>query len=139
MSNTILSFPIPAYANVPIQADFYQPNRFVLSSISLGDTTTITTTEDVNYVLGQLVRLIIPPQFGTRTLNERQGYVIAIPSSTQVTLDIDSKGMDAFINATARTKAQILAIGDINSGPINMGRNNNTTYIQGSFINISPN
>jgi len=135
----MISYPIPAYANVPIQADFYQPSRFVISAITLGETTTVTTTENMNYALGQLVRLIIPPQFGTRSLNERQGYVIAIPSTTQVTIGIDSQGMDAFINASARTKAQILAIGDINSGPINMGRTNNTTYIQGSFINISPN
>lgn len=138
MSDTVISYPIPAYANVPIQADFYQPSRFVISAIALGETTTITTTQDMNYVIGQLVRLIIPPQYGTRQLNARQGYVIAIPTDDQVTLAINSNGMDAFISASVPTKAQILAIGDINSGPINTGRINNTTYINGSFINISP-
>lgn len=138
MSNTIISYPIPAYSNVPIEPQFYQPRRFVISNITLGTTTTITTTENMDYVIGQLVRLIIPPSFGTRQLNEQQAYVISIPASNQVVLDIYSIGMDAFVSSSATTKPQILAIGDINSGPTNIGRTNNTTYIQGSFINISP-
>lgn len=136
---TVISYPIPAYSNVPIEPQFYQPSRFVISAITLGLTTTVTTTESMNYVLGQLVRLIIPPQFGTRELNEQQGYVISIPGATQVTLNINSQGMTPFINASSPTKAQILAIGDINTGPQNTsGRTQNITYIQGSFINISP-
>lgn len=139
MSDTVISYPIPAYSNVPIQADFYQPSRFQISAISLGITTTVTATADMNYVIGQLVRFIIPPTFGTRQLNERQGYVIGLPAVNQVTVDINSTGMDAFINSAATTKAQILAIGDINSGVLNSsGRRSNGTYILGSFINISP-
>lgn len=139
MSGTVISFPIPAYSNVPIQAQFYQPSRFVISAITLGLTTTVTTTVDHNYVIGQLVRLIIPPSFGTRQLNEQQGYVIFIPAANQVTLDIYSVGMDAFISSSATTTAQILAIGDINQGAVNSsGRRNNITFIEGSFINISP-
>jgi hypothetical protein len=135
---TVISYPIPAYSNLPIDADFYQPSRFVISNITRGQTTTVTTTQDTNYVIGQLIRFIIPPSYGIRQLNEQEGYVIAIPSSNQVTVNIDSTQMDAFINSSATTKAQILAIGDINSGPVNTGRTNNTTFISGSFINISP-
>lgn len=139
MSDTVISYPIPAYSNVPIRADFYQPSRFVISAISLGFTTAITTTASMNYVLGQLVRLIIPPPYGTRQLNEQTGFVISIPAPTQVVLNINSKGMDTFISSSFPTKAQILAIGDVNSGPQNIsGRTSNITYIQGSFINISP-
>lgn len=139
-SDTVISYPIPAYSNVPIQPQFYQPSRFIISSITLGQTTTITTTEDHNYVIGQLVRLIIPPTYGTRQLNEQQGYVIFIPAPNQVVLDIYSLGFDSFISSSATTKAQILAIGDINSGPTNIsGRINNITYIPGSFMDISPN
>lgn len=136
---TVISYPIPAYSNVPIEPQFYEPSRFVISAITLGVTTTVTTTEDHNYVIGQLVRLIIPPTYGTRQLNERQGYVISIPADDEVVLDINSQGMDAFISSLATTKAQILAIGDINSGSVNSsGRTNNITYPLGSFINISP-
>lgn len=136
---TVISYPIPPYSNPPIEPQFYQPSRFVISNITLGSQTTVTTTEDHNYVIGNQVRLIIPPSFGTRGLNERSGYVISIPSSTQVLLDISSVEMDPFISSSATTKAQILAIGDINSGPVNdSGRVDNITYIYGSFINISP-
>lgn len=135
----VISYPIPAYSNVPINAQYYQPSRFVISAITRGKTTTITTTEDHNYVISQEVRLIIPPSFGTRGLNGQSAFVISIPASNQVVLDISSVGMDAFIASTATTKAQILAIGDISSGVSNSnGISSQGTYIPGSFINISP-
>ena len=145
MIGPVISYPIPAYSNLPINAQFYQPSRFVISAISLGRTTTVSTTQNVNYVIGQQVRLIIPPTFGTRQLNEQTGYVISIPNPNQVTLNINSTGFDAFINSSATTQAQILGIGDVNTGYTSpSGRsilptNGNTNIvIPGSFINISP-
>ena len=142
---TVISYPIPPYSNVPIEPQFYQPSRFVISGIALGFTTTITTTEDMNYVIGQLVRLIIPASFGTRQLNQQEGYVVAIPSANQVTVTINSQNSSPFVNSSATTKAQILAIGDVNTGyASSTGRsiptiNGNTQItIPGSFINISP-
>lgn len=136
---TVISYPIPPYQNVAIHAEYYKPGRFVISSISLGQTTTITTTVEHNYVIGQECRLIIPPSFGTRQLNERKAFVISIPSDTQVVLDIDSSQMDAYIASSATTQAQILAIGDVNTGAINPhGRSPTSTLIPGSFQNISP-
>jgi hypothetical protein len=130
--------PTPPYSNPPIEPQYYQPSQFFISNITLGVNTTITTTKNMNYVIGQQIRLIIPPSFGTRQLNEQTGYVIAIPQSNQVVVDIFSIGMDQFINSTATTKPQILAIGDINSGPINPNGKYTITSIPGSFINISP-
>ncbi len=131
--------PIPPYSNPPIEPQFYQPSRFVISAIDLGLTTIVTTTENTNYVIGQEVRLIIPPTYGTRQLNGQTGFVISLPASNQVELNIDSFGMDAFVMSSSTTKSQILAIGDINSGEVNSnGIINNITYISGSFINISP-
>lgn len=139
MTTTVISYPIPPYQNLPIEPQFYQPNVFVISGITLGQTTIVTTIEDMNYVVGQLVRLIIPPSFGTRQLNEQTAYVISLPAPNQVELAISSVGMDSFISSSARTKPQILGIGDINSGVVNSsGRINTGTYILGSFINISP-
>lgn len=138
MTNTVISYPIPAYSNVPIEPQFYQPSRFVISAITQGQTTIVQTTEDTNYVIGQQVRLIIPPSYGIRQLNEQIAFVISIPAVDQVELDISSNGMDAFINSSATTKAQILAIGDVNTGVVNSsGRNSNGTFILGSFIDIS--
>ncbi len=131
--------PIPPYTNPPINPQYYKPSRFEISAISLGATTTITTIEDMNYVIGQLVRLIIPPSFGSRALNEQTGVVIEIPADNEVVLDIYSVGIDPYIASPANTRAQILAIGDTNSGQINEnGRVNLNSNIPGSFINISP-
>lgn len=96
MSSPIIG-PIPPYNNPPIEPQFYQPSRFYISGITRGRTTIITTSEDNNYVIGQLVRLIIPSIFGSYQLNERTGYVISIISNTQVVLDLDSTQSDAFI------------------------------------------
>lgn len=133
--------PIAPYSNVPINAQYYEPSRFTISAVTLGVTTTITTTDDNNYVIGQLCRLIIPPSFGCRQLNASQSFVIDIPASNQVALQLDSSlGVDPYIASTASTPAQILAIGDNNSGAINaMGQQNTGTFIPGSFIDISPN
>lgn len=136
----VISFPIPPYQNVPITPQYYKPSRFVISAITLGTTTIVTTSVDHNYVVGQECRLIIPPSFGTRQLNEKRGYVISMPSTTQVELNIDSIGFDPFILSSATTVAQILAIGDINNGYIsNTGNIISNPTISGSFENISPN
>lgn len=137
----VISYPIPLYQNVPIEPQFYQPRRFVISNISLGSTTTVTTTTNHDYVIGQEIRLIIPAQFGCFQLNEVLGYVLSIPTSDSVVVSINSsRNVDPFISTTATTASpQILAIGDINQGAINAsGRVNTGTFIPGSFQDISP-
>lgn len=135
----LLNGPQALYNNVPIQPDFYIPSRFVISAITLGQTTLVTTSEDHNYVIAQECRLIIPPGYGCRQLNGVTGLVLSIPDTNQVVLDIYSAGGDPFIAASLSQQAQILAIGDINTGALNStGRRNNSTFIPGSFIDISP-
>lgn len=135
--------PIALYSNLPIEPQYYSPWRFVISAITLGVTTTVTmvipSITNLNYVVGQQVRLIIPPTFGCRQLNEQTAYVIAVTPPNQVTLNLNSLGSDPYVASSATTPAQILAIGDITGGPINVSRSNQTTFIPGSFINISPN
>jgi hypothetical protein len=95
----------------------------------------------MNYVVGQLIRLIIPPQFGCYELNEAQGYVLSIPASTQVVVSIDSsRNVNSYIASSSTTVyPQILAVGSINNGATNAtGRVNTATYPPGAFINISP-
>lgn len=136
---TVISYPIPNYQNLPINSDWYTPSRFVISAVTRGNQTIVTTSTDHNYVIGQQVRLIIPPSFGIRQLNETSPFVVAIPASDEVLLDIDSSRMDAYIASSAATPAQIIAIGDIGSGAINSnGSQNQNLNIPGSFINISP-
>jgi hypothetical protein len=135
----VISYPIPPYSNVPIYPQWYAPRSYFISAITLGVTTTITTTVSQDYVIGQLVRLVIPPTFGTRELNGQSGYVISIPASNQVVISINSVGYTPFQTSSATTLPQILPIGDVNTGVINdSGRSSVGTYIPGAFIDISP-
>lgn len=136
---TVISYPIPVYQNLPIHAEYYTPSQFFISAIILGIITTIQTTENLNYSIGQEIRLIIPSEFGSRQLNGLTGIVLAIPASNQVNVSIDSsQNVDAFILSSAPTQAQILAIGDVNNGQASSAGPNIPTFIPGSFINISP-
>lgn len=139
MHPPLITGPVPLFANLPINAQFYKPSQFFISTLTLGQTTTITTSVPHNYVISQLCRLLIPSINGTYQLNEKTGYVIDIPASNQVVLGIDSNGFDSFVTTTQPTQPQILAIGDISSGNINNSGNLNTsTTIPGSYQNISP-
>lgn len=130
--NTVISYPIPAFSNVPIQ-DITQPGFFFISAITLGITTLIETSVDHNYVIGQQVRLIVPQSYGTYQLTGRTGYVLAIPSADRVILDIFSIGMSPFVMGSGPVAAQIIAIGDINSGAINDSITTQGTSIPGAF------
>lgn len=140
---SIIPGPVPAYSNVPIEPTWFQPRRWLISNVTLnGSTTTITTSADHDLVLGQLVRLLVPKFYGSYQLNEKQGYVTSIPTTTSVIVNIPSYNVNTFITSPnyAPTAAQILPIGDVNSGRLNAsGPSSVATFIEGSFINISPN
>lgn len=133
--------PIAPQNNPPINPQFYVPRMFFISNLTLGVTTLVTTSVDHNYVIGQLVRLLISPFYGSYQLNEQQGYVLSIPSADQVVVEINSLNANTFISSPSYgpTKPQIVPVGDANSGVINnQGRLSTGTFIPGSFINISP-
>lgn len=133
--------PIAPENNPPIEPQFFQPSAFQIAAIALGASTTITTSVDHNYVVGQLVRLTIPQPYGSYQLSEQQGYVTSIPAADQVVLNINSTNANAFIPTIAApfTLPQIMAIGNIENGTINAnGRVNNGTTTPGAFINVSP-
>lgn len=140
----VITGPVALFNNPPIEPQFFQPWRFEISAITFGRTTTVTLTipaiTELNYVVGQQVRFIIPPTFGCRQLNNQTGYILSINLPDQIVVDIDSRGGNPFIASSASTKAQILAIGDINSGQISStGVNIPLVTIPGAMINISPN
>jgi len=137
--NSVITYPIPPYQNLPIEPQWYKPRQYFIEAIALGVTTTVTTTVNHDYVIGQLVRLLIPNGFGSTLLNEQLAFVIDIPAPNMVNLNINSNGADPFILSNARTQAQIVAVGDINTGAINRhGRCRTHPYIPGSFRDISP-
>lgn len=146
---SLVSGPIAPQRNPNIHPEWYEPTRFAISAITKGPTTTVTMTPWViqgatiepNYVIGQLVRFNIPRPYGIRQINEQTGYVLSIPSSTQVVVGINSSSFDSFIPSPTLTtqSPQIVAVGDVNTGSVNSsGRVNLSTYVPGAFIDISP-
>ena len=140
----------------------YAPGVADIAAISVGTTTTVSTTAPHNFVVGQEVAFRIPTYWGTVELNSlpnaplpgspKYGYVTAVNSTTQVVVNIDSTGYTAFTAPTvAQTllglaPAQILAVGDNNSGSnqfgyqspvINGSHTINGPAIAGAFVNNS--
>lgn len=138
-----LNGPIAPERNPTPTPQYYQPSEFTITALSLGSTTTVTTKGNVNYVIGQQVRFLIPKFYGTFQLNNLDGYVTSVPSANQVTVNINSSNFNAFIASPTYgpTPPQIISIGDVNSGQlISTGRSQTQiqTGIPGAFINISP-
>lgn len=110
----------------------YLPTVSVISAITTGSTTTISTTAQHQLHVGQEVGFRIPSQWGTTQLNELPnsvtpgspiyGYVVSITDLQNFVVNINSSAYTAFISnqtfaATAgRTFAQVVPVGDVNSG-----------------------
>lgn len=115
----------------------YAPGVADISAIVLGAQTTVTTTSPHNFVVGQQVAFRIPAPYGTVQLNSLPnitipgspvyGYVTAVNSAVQIVVNINSTGYTAFTYPlTAQViaglgAAQILAVGDNNSGSNQFG------------------
>lgn len=156
--------PAGAYVMKVLYPYLYAPGVAFIEAISLGSTTTVTTTAPHNFVLGQEVAFRITPQWGTSQLNSLPnnvipvspiyGYVTSVVSATQVVVNINSSTFTAFnTNQPANSVAgeqfpQILAIGDLNTGGVqytggalypspvvNGAPTINGPAIQGAFVN----
>lgn len=141
-----ISGPIALYNNLPIHPEYYKPSRFQIADITLGVTTIITVDPDVypfktvnlDYVIGQEVRVIMPKGYGCQQINGLTAYVLAILSLNVVEISINSSDFDPFLMISLPQIPQILGIGDVNSGHINLTNKCMKPWIPGSFRNISP-
>jgi len=148
----------------------YFPGVAFIEAITLGTTTTIDTTCAHNFVVGQEVAFRIPSTWGTTQLNSLPntvipgspiyGYVIAVTDYNTFVVNIDSSAYTAFVpNQTfagfpGRTFAQVVAVGDVNTGGVQISANSalypppyfspigttrvntiNGPAIQGAFVN----
>jgi hypothetical protein len=131
--------------------DYFEPRVFTITGITLGSSTVVSIASSFNYTIGQEVRFVIPESYGSQQLDEMTGFVTALPSSSQVAVNINSIGFSPFITnpAYGPTPPQIVAIGDLNTGNTTINRFNNSnvpglaavtllTTIPGTFQNTSP-
>lgn len=114
----------------------YFPGVATISGITLGNTTTIDTTDAHNFVVGQEVAFRIPSAWGTVELNSlpnlltpgspQYGYVIAVTDYNTVVVNINSSAYTPFtVNQTIASVPglsypEIVAVGDVNTGGVQL-------------------
>lgn len=124
--------PTGAFVRKVLYPFLYEPGVAFITAITTGTTTTVTTTDPHNFVVGQEIAFRIPAAYGTTELNTLPNnsipgspvyyYVTSVTSNTVFVCNAVSTGYTAF--ATNQTVAsmvgqslpQVVAVGDINSG-----------------------
>lgn len=156
--------PSGAFVKKVLYPFLYAPGWGVITAITTGSTTVITTTAPHNLVAGQEVAFRIPSVWGTVQLNSLPnntipgspiyGYVTTVNSSVQVTVNINSSSYTAFnTNQTVASVPglsfpMIVAVGDVNTGGLTYSGGNlypsplvnavstmNGPAIAGAFVN----
>jgi len=124
--------PVPLFNNPPVNFLVFQPRVFQIDDIfPNGKYAVVQTAEAYDYELEQLVRFLIPPEWGITQLNNQLAYVIEINSLTTLTVDIDINFMDGFQTGDPTVNiAQVIAVGD-------RGNVTQDLSMVGSFQNIS--
>jgi hypothetical protein len=114
--------------------NLYFPGETVISNITTGATTTISTAGAHQFQVGQEVAFRIPSAWGTTQLNSLPntlipgspiyGYVVSVTDFQNFVVNINSTGYTAFnSNPTFASVPglkfpQVLAVGDVNSGGV---------------------
>lgn len=133
--------------------DLYIPHRASITRIALGPTTTITTSVNHAFVVGQEVLIQIPTvsptawgtfQLDTETFNQQnvipqQAYVLSVPTSNSIEVNVNSSGFGAFEYPTpaeanlGMTFPAVYAIGSQNFGLSGPGPFSPPITIPGAF------
>lgn len=124
--------PTGAFVKKVLYPDLYLPSGSVVTAVTVGSTTTVTTTTNHNFVAGQEIAFHIPSQYGITELNTLPNNVIpgspvygvvqSVSSNTQFVCNIDSTGYTAYSNNVAVASVaglsfpQVYAIGSLNTG-----------------------
>lgn len=76
---------------------------------------TITTSFDHNYVVGQIVLLSVPKAFGMKEADRQQATILAVPATNQMTVSLNTSTFTPFAfppaSAVPFTFAQVSSIG----------------------------
>lgn len=125
--------PTGAFVRKVLAPYLYLPGVDYITAIDLSGTNVkVTTSTSHNYVVGQEIAFRIPSAFGSTQLNALPNstipgspiyyYVSSIQSNVQFTCTALSAGVSAFTSNIAvasvpgLTWAQVVAVGDVNSG-----------------------
>ena len=90
---------------VPFDPRFYPPFRYI-TAISQAASAVITLSVTSLYVVGQLVRIIVPAAFGMTQINNMLATITAVNTATNtITVNINSTNFTAFAYPTSAVAA----------------------------------
>jgi hypothetical protein len=94
----------------------YQPAMRIITDITRGPTTTITTSPDHDYVTGLIVRLYVPRNYGMIQINNFVG-IITVLSSDSFSMVLDTTTYDSFLAPASppyyRETALVVPVGNV--------------------------
>lgn len=147
----ISASPAGALVKKVLYPFLYLPEDNVIKSITLGATTTVSTTMYHNFEPGQEIAFRIPPSWGTTQLNSLPNnvvpgspvyaYVTSVTDNWTFVCTTNSSAFTAFTDNFTMTAAtlpglsypQVLAIGDVNTGGIINGLSLTNLYPSPQF------
>ena len=101
----------------------FKPQNRQIQGITQANPCVITTTSEHGYVSGLVVDFFFPlPSFGMQQLTQRS-YQITVLSSSNFSIDEDSRGFTAFNTAITDQTAQVVPVAETNVDFANVYRN----------------
>lgn len=82
-----------------LESPTYQPAMRIVTGITNAVTPTVTTSFDHDYLVGLIVRMLVPREFGMVQLNSLVGEIVGVPTDDTFVIDINTLAFDTFINA----------------------------------------
>lgn len=88
----------------------FVPKLRLISGITNSETPTVTTTEDHGYLVGDIIRLVVPLEYGMY-MNYVACEVLNVPSNNTFTVNFDTSCLNTFsVPAAPYTQAQVIPI-----------------------------
>lgn len=86
------------------------PKRRLLQAVTNAEQPTFTTTEDHEYNVGDLVRIIVPSEYGMN-IDYKNVTILSVPTSATFTADLDTSALFAFtVPSAPYTEAHVVPI-----------------------------
>lgn len=73
-----------------------EPRSRAIVDLTLGASTTVKTSVDHGYAVGQYITLVVPSEFGSSEISGQSGRISAISSANEFVVEIDSSAASAF-------------------------------------------
>ena len=73
-----------------------EPRSRAIVDLTLGASTTVKTSVDHGYAVGQYITLVVPSEFGSSEISGQSGRISAISSANEFVVEIDSSAASTF-------------------------------------------